>query len=549
MKTTNQPAKSAPKLILLPTHLGRNGELEDERSDPVQQRQACQDAFVELLDHVGELGVADKPMSFTDVERDLHRRLRRIGALLVVLFLTLVDRTLSERLGPSFERHGRTCHRGSARARNFQCVFGVVRYWRTYYRAATTSIKLRRGHYPSDEILGLGRERVSMGVLSVAVYLATKMSFASTRDTMARMFGMASGQVPSTEVIGRAVLGLGAQSQDFFEQLGGFDDDGDVLIIQLDGKGIPTASERELKRRRGKRKPNNNPGSARHRGRRRRKKWLKSPLHPEPGTSGFEKNAKMGTLLVAYTLRTAGEGVLEGPFNKRVWVSMSPKKHMVDMAVLEAKRRGFDPTSPEVRIQVITDGDPDLERHLLKAFPHAIRSIDIMHVLEYIWAAGRAFHPKARTDKKEYSALRKWVSRQKKRLLKGRVDLIIDELEHESSRARGAKKTTLTKTLNYISKRVDWLDYASLLKEDLELGTGAVEGAVKYVMCKRFDQGGMRWIVERAEALLTLRCIAVNGDWDEFIAFVERRRKAANERNEPIPLLLNNPVPLPHKAA
>ena len=30
------------------------------------------------------------------------------------------------------------------------------------------------------------------------------------------------------------------------------------------------------------------------------------------------------------------------------------------------------------------------------------------------------------------------------------------------------------------------------------------------------DCSGMRWIPERAEALLRLRCIELNGDWDRF---------------------------------
>ena len=47
-----------------------------------------------------------------------------------------------------------------------------------------------------------------------------------------------------------------------------------------------------------------------------------------------------------------------------------------------------------------------------------------------------------------------------------------------------------------------------------------VEGAVKHVIGRRFDDGGMRWIRERAEALLQLRCIEVNDDWDAFISFV-----------------------------
>jgi len=33
------------------------------------------------------------------------------------------------------------------------------------------------------------------------------------------------------------------------------------------------------------------------------------------------------------------------------------------------------------------------------------------------------------------------------------------------------------------------------------------------------ESGGMRWIKERAEALLQLRCSEVNNDWDAFISY------------------------------
>ena len=39
-----------------------------------------------------------------------------------------------------------------------------------------------------------------------------------------------------------------------------------------------------------------------------------------------------------------------------------------------------------------------------------------------------------------------------------------------------------------------------------------VEGAARYVVGERLDNSGMRWIEERAEAVLLLRCIEVNGD-------------------------------------
>ena len=68
--------------------------------------------------------------------------------------------------------------------------------------------------------------------------------------------------------------------------------------------------------------------------------------------------------------------------------------------------------------------------------------------------------------------------------------------------------------------------YDRLIAEDLELGTGAVEGAVKNIIGKRCDHGGMRWIKERVEAVVQLRCIEANGDFDGFTQFAHRRLQA-----------------------
>ena len=81
------------------------------------------------------------------------------------------------------------------------------------------------------------------------------------------------------------------------------------------------------------------------------------------------------------------------------------------------------------------------------------------------------------------------------------------------------------------------MNYKSLLEQDLEISSGMVEGAVKYVIAKRFDDGGMRWIKEKAEALLQLRCIEINGDWDAFILFVHDRTKKQSQQSKKIPML------------
>jgi len=104
----------------------------------------------------------------------------------------------------------------------------------------------------------------------------------------------------------------------------------------------------------------------------------------------------------------------------------------------------------------------------------------------------------------------------------------------------------LEKVRAYIAKRVDKMNYKDLRERDLEISSGAVEGAVNYVIARRFDCGGMRWIKERAEHLLQLRCIEVNDDWDAFIEFVhDRTRKQAQHERRNLSLKCTTPAPLP----
>ena len=83
---------------------------------------------------------------------------------------------------------------------------------------------------------------------------------------------------------------------------------------------------------------------------------------------------------------------------------------------------------------------------------------------------------------------------------------------------------------------------------DLEIGSGAIEGVVKYLVALRFDHGGMRWIRERAQALLLLRCIHQNGQWDAFLDWA-LPLLAQPTFEQPVPRIQRTvPAPLPELA-
>ena len=182
-------------------------------------------------------------------------------------------------------------------------------------------------------------------------------------------------------------------------------------------------------------------------------------------------------------------------------------------------------------MQVATDGDNDRARYIRELFPDAIHTIDVMHVIEKLWDAGSSVHREGTPE------CRAWVEAQKTALYAGKPGKIIAELDRQLARipctgpGNKFRRAKLGEVRAYLFKRRRCMNYNDLVARDLELGTGQVEGAIKNLMYKRMDHGGMRWIKERAEALLQLRCIDANGDWDQFIEQVHDENRTTTIEN------------------
>jgi hypothetical protein len=474
---------------------------------------------------------------FSSFERELYGMVFQFGRMLIALFLALAEERTEV---PITERRGRKEYRQQpAKPRLLGTFFGRVRYWRAYMFQVNGQ---GGGYFPLDLRLGLSADGFTANVLSRVALLATKVSFAAVTTLMLRF----SGWSPSTTTIEQAVLGLGRHTCAWNEQREAPEGDGDVLAIQIDCKAVPTARESELSLRRGERKSRPSAPSPRHRSRearaarppkRRRKKGDKS------------KNGKAATLVVMYTLRSErdanGEPILLGPINRWIYASYAPKRHAFAIARREADKRGFTQTSGKL-VHLLTDGDDDLEYYAKEIFPEALHSLDAIHAVEKIWEAGACFY---RESSEELSA---WMVTQKEDLYTGRIDKVIAELRSRRLGMRPGKKNEekrkrLDDIAKYLEKRVHMMKYDEYLARDLDIATGMVEGAVRFVISQRFDEGGMRWIKERAEALLQLRCIEINGDWDRFADFAENRILSQQERtHQPRRQLVAKPIPLPN---
>ena len=116
-----------------------------------------------------------------------------------------------------------------------------------------------------------------------------------------------------------------------------------------------------------------------------------------------------------------------------------------------------------------------------------------------------------------------------------------------SARAKrdASKREALSDLIGSLQKRLSMMAYQDLIEADLVIASGIVEGAARYVVGERLDGSGMRWIPERAEALLHLRCIELNGDWERFFAWGYQRWLDQMRAGQRVVIRADHPAALP----
>ena len=470
--------------------------------------------------------------NFLGFEKLLHSQIRQLACLFLQLFLM----SLQEKFNYNQWLKKGLYYKGALISRKIKTIHGEVRYWRNYL---IKKEKNNGGFYPLDMMVGLTSDGFSPWVISLATKLATRVSFSAS----VLLFKSFCGWSPSGKAIGELVLGMGRDSSLYMEYTEAPKDDGEVLVIEVDGKATPTATEEELNKRRGKRKKNKATcNCSRHRSKHKRQHRCKKKRRKKGDKS---KNGRSITLVVMYTLKRGEDGRLHGPLNKKVWGSYAPRKVMFAWARRQATKRNFPPQTSK-RIHVVIDGEKCLYDGLSSLFPKASFALDIPHLEEKLWAVGRTFH------KEGSQQLEQWIDEKREFLYTGKTTLLLINLKNiRKSLSKRAKRDkskieTLNTIIQYMEPRLDMMNYQKLIEEDLVIASGIVEGAARYVVGERMDCSGMRWIPERAEALLRLRCIELNGDWDQFFKWGYQRWINKMKLTEKVIIRKEKPSNLPN---
>jgi len=267
-------------------------------------------------------------MSFLDFETALQGLLRSLGCLLIQLFL----RARHDRLDPTAWRARGYRVADPAAGRTLKTSCGPVAYARAFLVPQHGG---GPGVHPLDVALGLTRDAYSPLVIGWFCRLATRVSF----RVAGGLGGMFLGTAPPASAIEEWVLGLARPAYVYLSEGPLPEGDGDVLVIEIDGKAAPTATQQELARRRGPRARHERGCKCqRHRGRKKRGRRGRKKRRKKGDKS---KNGRSATLVVMDTLRRGEDGRLHGPVNKKVFGTFGSRKSALQWA--QATRRGSPP--------------------------------------------------------------------------------------------------------------------------------------------------------------------------------------------------------------
>ena len=78
------------------------------------------------------------------------------------------------------------------------------------------------------------------------------------------------------------------------------------------------------------------------------------------------------------------------------------------------------------------------------------------------------------------------------------------------------QRTGADACVRYLTSKDEYLRYDQALAAGWAIATGVIEGACRHLIGDRLDITGARWGLEGAEAILTLRAVISNGDFDEY---------------------------------
>jgi len=217
--------------------------------------------------------------------------------------------------------------------------------------------------------------------------------------------------------------------------------------------------------------------------------------------------------------RAGARPLRPGPRALAKWLAGSVRKDPADMiaaAFDEAEAR--DPLHLRTWVVLVDGAEHQLGLIRAEAARRAVTIhviIDIIHVLEYIWGAAWSLHEAGDP------AAEDWVAARALAVLAGDSGRAAAEITAEADAAglERSRRSGADACARYLKSKREFLRYDQALNAGWPIATGVIEGACRHLIADRLSIGGARWGLDGAEAILTLRAVISNGDFEDYWRF------------------------------
>jgi hypothetical protein len=138
--------------------------------------------------------------------------------------------------------------------------------------------------------------------------------------------------------------------------------------------------------------------------------------------------------------------------------------------------------------------------------------VDFVHVMEYLWSAAWSFFSEG--DR----AAERWMREKALAVLGGDASTVAASIRRKATTLRldAKQRKGADRGADYLLAKRRYLDYPTALANGWPIATGVIEGACRHLVKDRMDITGARWGLDGAEAVLKLRALISNGDFDEY---------------------------------
>jgi hypothetical protein len=420
------------------------------------------------------------------------------------------EQRLTEVAGPDGVPRTRT---ETGHARPLATVFGPVTVARIAYRAPGAP-----NVHPADAELNLPEEKHSHGLRRLAAVESARGSHEDAAAAVTRATGVAIGKRQVEELARRAAADI---DRFYADRRPGPCDDDVALVLQADGKGIvmlpgalrPATAKAAAA---GKNKLATRLSPGEKRGRKRMAEiaavydCTPVPRTPAdiiapPGKDKREKKKKPAP-------KAAGK-----------WLTASVTDDIAAVigdAFDEAERR--DPQHKRTWAALVDGNNTQIDAMAAEAASRSVTVtivIDLVHVLEYLWKAAWSFFEPGDPDAET------WVADRATCILQGKAAAVAAGIRRRATTYgyTGTERDGADACAGYLTAKAPYLDYATALARGWPIATGVIEGACRHLVADRMAITGARWGLDGAEAILKLRALLANGDFDRYWPYHLRR--------------------------